>query len=467
MSGIEAVVSIAGAGPAGSLLAILLCRRGYEVRMYERRADPRSRSFDSGRSINLAMAERGIHALRHAGVYERLKDAMIPMRGRMIHDRNGATQFQPYGNRPDEVIHSISRHRLNALLIDIAIRDHGAQVRFDCEVRGCDAGRRRLQLGAPGIGPHDPAGSARQWMDYDVLIGADGSHSAIRGSLAAGNAVRTRIEPLAHAYKELTIPAAAGGSHRLAREALHIWPRGDFMLIALPNPDGSFTATLFLETGRFQTLREPGAIEDFLCREFADAAALMPDRVNEFLTHPLGHLSTVYAHPWHQGRTLLLGDAAHAVVPFHGQGMNCCFEDCVKFDELLGTESAWEPLFDQFTLLRKPDTDAIAEMALENYLEMRDRVADPRFQLQKRLSLELERRHPGRFIPRYAMVSFRHDIGYAQALRRGRIQQEILDDLTTGVSCLDQVDFAQAARRIEAALPPLDPDVRNACAPAS
>jgi len=482
MSPPRQTVSIAGAGPAGSLLAILLRRRGFEVRLYERRADPRGRPFDSGRSINLAMAERGIHALRQAGVFEHLRDTLIPMRGRMIHDRAGATSFQPYGSRPQEMIYSISRHQLNALLIDVAIRQYGARVDFECEVLGCDAARRRLELNArpepgaggaqargalasgrasslersrPGIGRAPSPGHTARWENFQVLIAADGGGSAVRASLATAGAIQARVEPLAHAYKELTIPAGAKGAHLMEREALHIWPRGDFMLIALPNPDGTFTATLFLDAARFETLRTPEAIEEFLGGEFPDAAALMPERVAEFLSHPLGHLATVYSNPWYADRTLLLGDAAHGVVPFHGQGMNCCFEDCVEFDALLDESSDWEPLFAEFTRRRKPNTDAIAAMALENYLEMRERVADPRFQLQKRLSLELERRHPQRFIPRYTMVSFRHDIGYAEAMRRGQVQQRILDELTANAKDLADIDYTRAVREIEAALVPL------------
>ncbi|MBS0612423.1 MAG: FAD-dependent monooxygenase [Proteobacteria bacterium] len=461
MSPPRRTVSIAGAGPAGSLLALLLRRRGFEVRLYERRADPRGQPFDSGRSINLAMAKRGIHALRHAGVIEHLRDTLIPMRGRMIHDRAGATSFQPYGSRPEEVIYSISRHRLNALLIDVAIRQYGARVEFECEVRGCDAGQHRLELGAPGAARAPCSQCAARWVDYEVLIAADGAGSAVRASLTAAGAVQARLEPLAHAYKELTIPAGPDGGHRMEREALHIWPRGDFMLIALPNPDGTFTATLFLDAARLDALRTPEVIDEFLSREFPDAAALMPERVAEFCSHPLGHLATVYAHPWHTGRTLLLGDAAHGVVPFHGQGMNCCFEDCVEFDALLDESTQWEALFAEFTRRRKPNTDAIAAMALENYLEMRERVADPRFQLQKRLSLELERRHPQRFIPRYTMVSFRHDIGYAEAMRRGQVQQRILEQLTAAAKDLDEIDYAQAAREIEAGLAPLDSTTIN------
>jgi kynurenine 3-monooxygenase len=442
-------IGIAGAGPAGALLAILLRRRGYEVTLYERRADPRGRPFDSGRSINLAMAERGIHALRNAGVFERFRDTLIPMRGRMVHDAAGATQLQPYGQRPHEVIHSISRHLLNATLIDVAERDFGAALHFGTEVTGVEPATGRLSL-------RDAASGAVRQVEHEVLIAADGGGSVVRAQFAAAGLVQARAEPLLHSYKELTIPPLPGGRSAMEREALHIWPRGSFMLIALPNPDGSFTATLFLQTARFEELRDADAIDSFLRREFPDAAALMPGRIAEFQEHPTGHLATVYCFPWRvHGRVLLFGDAAHAVVPFHGQGMNCCFEDGVEFDALLDTHSQWDGLFAEFERRRKPNTDAIAAMALENYLEMREHVADTRFQLQKQLSLELERRHPQRFIPRYSMVSFRHDIGYAQAQERGRIQQRLLDELTRDATSLEQVDYACAAREIDAALPPI------------
>jgi kynurenine 3-monooxygenase len=449
MSPPRASIGIAGAGPAGALLAILLRRRGFEVTLYERRTDPRGRPFDSGRSINLAMAERGINALRVANVYDRFHDTLIPMRGRMVHDAAGATQLQPYGQRPAEVIHSISRHLLNATLIDVAVREAGAQICFETEVIDVAPSEGRLTV------RHAAGGKVSEAV-HAVLIAADGGGSAVRARLAERGRVQSRTEPLAHSYKELTIPPLADGAPALHREALHIWPRGSFMLIALPNPDNSFTATLFLETGRFEQLRTPAAIEAFLRKEFPDAAALMPARIEEFLEHPTGHLGTVYCLPWRvDGRVLLFGDAAHAIVPFHGQGMNCCFEDCVEFDALLDTHTDWDALFADFERRRKPNTDAIAAMALENYLEMRERVIDTRFQLQKQLSLELEKRHPDRFIPRYSMVSFRHDIPYAEARDRGALQQGILNDLTMTATSLEQIDYARAALEIHRLLPPI------------
>ena len=265
---------------------------------------------------------------------------------------------------------------------------------------------------------------------------------------------------LDHGYKELSIPADAAGKHAMDCAALHIWPRGDYMLIALPNQDGTFTATLFMPKHgslSFESLSTAAAAEEFLSQNFPDVRPLMPDGVAELLVHPVGLLGTVSAEPWHhQGMTALVGDAAHAIVPFHGQGMNCCFEDCVQFDACRGRHASWESVFAEFGALRKPDTDAIAAMALDNYLEMRDRVAHPKFQLQQTLSLELERRFPRRFIPRYSMVMFHHEIPYRTALERGAVQSELLAELTAGaVSSIEAVDFDRAERAIHAGLAPL------------
>jgi len=442
-------VTITGAGPTGALLAIFLRRRGIPVTLYERRADPRTRPPETGRSINLAMADRGIHALKLAGVYPHIRDEMIPMRGRMIHDLTGSTTLQPYGQRPNEVIYSISRNRLNNLLLDVATKRFGAEVLFEHELRDVD-----LEKGLARI--HDLSRNRGFDAPAAPLLAAEGAGSAARNRLAAARRIAVRIEPLEHAYKELTIPAGANNSHVMAREALHIWPRGNFMLIALPNVDGTFTATLFLQRDRFDELRDPAGIEKFFDESFPDAARLMPRLISEFQLNPTGALATVYSRPWsHRGTVLLMGDAAHGIVPFHGQGMNCCFEDCVEFDALIDHHASWEPLFETFERVRKPDTDAIAAMAIENYLEMRERVADERFQLQKLLSLELEKRNPERFIPRYSMVSFHHEIGYATAAARGAIQQEILDGLTQRVRSIGQIDYERAAREIKARLTPI------------
>jgi kynurenine 3-monooxygenase len=277
--------------------------------------------------------------------------------------------------------------------------------------------------------------------------------------MAAAGLIEAREDDLEHAYKELTIPAGPRGTYRLEREALHIWPRGGYMLIALPNEDGSFTATLFLPAKgplSFESLDSAEAVERFLTASFPDARPLMPDCVAEFERHPTGSLGTVYADGWHvRGAAALMGDAAHAIVPFHGQGMNCCFEDCLEFDACLGRSESWESVFADFEARRKPNTDAIARMALENYLEMRERVADPRYLIQRSVALELERRFPQRFIPRYSMVMFHHEIPYRTAAERGAVQSRLLEDLTAHAALPGDIDYARAEREIEAELPPI------------
>ena len=448
------MIRIVGAGPTGSLLAILLQRRTNEIALYELRPDPRGARAESGRSINLALADRGIHALRAAGVFESLGSALLPMRGRLIHHASGETSFQPYGQGPNEVIYSVSRHRLNQALIEAAAKLPGIQLHFEHRFEGADfkAGTaliRDLRRGQTLAVPMQP------------MLATDGAGSLMRREMSAHKLIQASESDLEHGYKELSIPAGPAGSFRMAKDALHIWPRGNYMLIALPNDDGSFTATLFLPKRgpiSFEALTQGTAINEFLSQNFPDALALMPDAVAEFSAHPVGFLGTVSASPWHVGeQAMLIGDAAHAMVPFHGQGMNCCFEDCIEFDACVARHASWEAAFSEFDNARKPNTDAIAAMAQDNYLEMRESVAVPQFQLQQALSLELERRFPGRFIPRYSMVMFHHEIPYLTAQRRGSIQAEILSDLARGaVHGLADVDFERAERLINSKLPPLE-----------
>ncbi len=445
------VIRIVGAGPTGSLLALLLERRGREVELYEARPDPRGVRADSGRSINLALADRGIHALQAAGVFDVLGSALLPLRGRLIHYENRDTHFQPYGQRPNEVIYSVSRHRLNQALVEIAAQRPGVRLFFQHRLEAADfvastASIRDLRLDRVIRVPMQP------------LLAADGAGSGIRREMAACNLIDARETDLEHGYKELTIAAGPGGSFRMDNDALHIWPRGNFMLIALPNDDGSFTATLFLPKRgpvSFEQLSTAGGADEFLSRHFPDARELMPNAALDWPAHPVGFLGTVSASPWRvRGEAMLIGDAAHAMVPFHGQGMNCCFEDCIEFDACAARQPSWEAVFKEFAAARKPNTDAIAAMALENYLEMRESVADPKFQLQQALSLELERRFPRRFIPRYSMVMFHHEISYLEAQQRGAAQARILAELTRGgVNTISDVDFELAAKLIDADLP--------------
>ena len=446
------MIRIVGAGPTGALLAILLARRGLEVELYEARPDLRQLPAGSGRSINLALADRGIHALKTAGVFDAVRSALLPMRGRLIHYENRDTAFQPYGQRPNEVIYSVSRHRLNQALIEAAATQPGVQLYFQHRLEGADFAANTAQI-------RDLKNDRILSIPMQPLLATDGAGSAVRREMVARKLIQAREIDLEHGYKELSIPAGPNGRFLMANDALHIWPRGNFMLIALPNADGSFTATLFLPklgTVSFASLRDPGSVDEFLTRNFPDARELLPDALAEFGAHPLGFLGTVAAQPWHcQAQATLIGDAAHAMVPFHGQGMNCCFEDCIEFDACVARHASWETAFAQFGAARKPNTDAISAMALENYMEMRESVADPQFQLQQALSLELERRFPQRFIPRYSMVMFHHEIPYLTAQQRGAVQTEILSDLTRGVSTLSEVNFERAEQEIHARLPPL------------
>ncbi|MGO9514844.1 MAG: FAD-dependent oxidoreductase [Steroidobacteraceae bacterium] len=445
-------VSIIGAGPTGALLAILLERRGVRVTLYESRPDPSSGAGASGRSINLALADRGIHALKLAGVFDDIGSTLVPMRGRFVHQQDGSSSLQPYGRRPSEVIYSISRHRLNQALLSVALRQPGVTVNFEHRLEDADFDKRVAHV-------RDMRRGLTVGIPMQPLIATDGAGSVMRRRMAALGLIEARESDLDHGYKELSVPAGPQGGYRMAREALHIWPRGGYMLIALPNADGSFTATLFLPRhgpSSFASLTAPSAIEQFLSTSFPDIRALMPDCVAEFQRNPTGSLGTVYADGWHtSGTAALVGDSAHAIVPFHGQGMNCCFEDCVEFDACMARHSSWESVFDEFYRIRKPNTDAIAAMALENYLEMRERVADPRFQLQQALALELERRFPQRFIPRYSMVMFHHEISYRTALERGFVQAQLLADLTADAVALADIDYGRAEREIGSRLAPI------------
>ena len=448
---IDPPVRIVGAGPTGALLAILIQRRGHAVELYETRSDPRAVAAEGGRSINLALADRGIHALQTAGVFPDLKEALLPMRGRLIHLAEGGTSAQPYGQRPNELIYSISRHRLNQTLLEVAARQPEVSIHFEHRFEGAE-----FDEGIALI--RDLRKDRLLSIPMQPLLATDGAGSWMRRRMSALHLIEAHETDLEHGYKELSIPADAAGNHKMVPDALHIWPRGNYMLIALPNEDGSFTATLFLAKHgeiSFESLTEAPAIEEFLSRSFPDAREMMPDCVEEFQNHPVGFLGTVSASPWHHdGMTALIGDSAHAIVPFHGQGMNCCFEDCMEFDACMSRHGSWDRVFAEFGALRKPNTDAIAAMALDNYLEMRERVADPKFQLQQALSLELERRFPKRFIPRYSMVMFHHEIPYRTALQRGTVQAEILAELTArAVSSLADVDLVRAEREICARLP--------------
>jgi kynurenine 3-monooxygenase len=447
------MITVIGAGPAGCLLGILLARRGTEVEIFERRADPRHAPPAAGRSINLALAARGIRALEAAGVMPAISPSLVMMRGRMLHETGKDDQFTSYGQREHEVIWSVSRATLTAQLVETAASLPNLRIHFDQQCLGYHGdgllAMRNLRNGAA------------YELKAQRIVGADGAGSALRHALAHLRGFTVTEDRLPHDYKELLIPAREGRP-ALSMDALHIWPRGGFMLIALPNADGSFTATLFLaregETAAaFDRLDSDAAVLGFFATHFPDVLPLIPDLTAQFAAHMQGYLGTVYCPQWQDAEQLLLvGDAAHAIVPFHGQGMNCAFEDCRILDDLLATRP--DEAFTRFARHRREDCMAIAQMALENYGEMRDAVRDPLFQRQKALSLELERAHPERFVPRYAMVMFRDDIPYSLALRRGRIQQQILDELTGGAS--SAAPAASADELINSRLPPLPAPVR-------
>ncbi|MEA5446368.1 NAD(P)/FAD-dependent oxidoreductase [Gammaproteobacteria bacterium AB-CW1] len=435
-------IMIAGAGLAGSLMAVYLARRGFDVTVFEKRPDMRQETISAGRSINLALANRGIAGLEGAGVMDRVNDLLIPMEGRMLHDEQGGLDFQAYGKRPEEVIYSVSRGELNKRLMDAAEETGRVRFHFNQALESVDFEQRRIHL-------IDELRGEKQALGCDRLIATDGAGSPTRQAMEAHLGMTVSEELLGHGYKELNIPGTANGDWQMERGALHIWPRGGYMLIALPNLDGSFTVTLFLPhkgEPSFNSLgNAPEKIRSFFESEFSDATKLMPDLLDTYLENPLGKLGTVRSPQWRVNDfALLLGDAAHAIVPFHGQGMNCAFEDCLELDRCLDEfEGDWTQAFAATEARRKPNANAIADMALENYVEMRDSVRDPKFKLQRELGWKLEERHPNRFIPRYSMVMFHH-LPYAEAQSRGRIQQTILNELTADTDSLEGVDMKHA-----------------------
>jgi kynurenine 3-monooxygenase len=445
-------VTILGAGCTGPLLGLLLARRGHAVRIYERRPDGRRVAQSAGRSINLALAARGLAGLQRAGLMDVIRPLLMPMRGRLVHELDGRTRFLPYGQRPHELLWSVGRASLNRVLVDAA-EARGVELAFEHACTGVDFANARVRI-------EDIRAARTVDVPLAPTFAADGAGSAFRNAMVRAGLGHAREEFLEHGYKELEIAAGPNGEHRMDPGSLHIWPRGGYMLIALPNTDGTFTATLFLSAAgegvSFAKLDTAHAVTDLFRLQFPDVLPLMPDLVEQFAANPVGRMGTLYASPWQvDGRALLVGDAAHAIVPFHGQGMNCAFEDCRVIDDLLEGGADWVQCFARFDALRRDDTAAIARMALENYVEMRDTVRDPRFALRKEVSLELESRHPDRFIPRYSMVMFHSEIPYAEAERRGAVQSRILEEVLGRATRLSEVDWARAETAVAERLPPL------------
>jgi len=445
-------ITIVGAGLAGALLATLLARRGWQVDVFERRGDPRVVGYAGGRSINLALAERGLHALRQADADKTVLAKAVMMRGRMVHPLHGTPQLLRYGRDDSEVIWSVSRGELNILLLNEA-EAAGARLHFDRRLHAVDFDRRVATFVGEGTHEHT----------FQSLVGADGAGSTLRAAMARCIDLGERTESLGHGYKELEIPPAKDGGFRIEPNALHIWPRGRYMCIALPNDERTFTVTLFLPNhsdGKpgdpsFDTVQSGEDAHRLFARDFPDAVSLIPALEEDFEANPTGTLATLYLDRWHlDGRAVLLGDAAHAMVPFHGQGMNCAFEDCVALAQHLDATEDRAAAFAAFEAERMPNARAIQAMALENYLEMRERVDDADFLLQRELERLLAERHPDRFVPRYAMVTFRR-LPYATAFERGQAQRALLVEATQGRTSLDGLDWnwmdAEVARR----LPPL------------
>ncbi len=417
MSVKETTVAIVGGGLVGSVMACYLARRGYRVSLFERRPDPRISMIDGGRSINLALSNRGWKPLEELGLADEVEKLVIPMRGRMMHNEEGALTFQPYG-REGEAINSVSRGGLNQLLLTKA-ESLGISLGFESTVADVDF-EKGILLFADG-----------SFFTADIILGADGAYSMLRYQMQRTERFNYSQYFIEYGYKELAIPADKEGKHRLEINALHIWPRGKFMLIALPNLDGSFTCTLFLPFEgdcSFEQLCSHEAITSFFREYFPDALEVMPELKEDFDDNPTSSLVTIRCFPWSRGKVLLIGDASHGIVPFYGQGMNSGFEDCRVLNELLEKHNDdWQKVMHAFQEQRKPDTEAIADLALANFREMRDLVADDDFLLRKKIEARLYELYPDKWIPLYSMVTFREDMRYSVAKRRGEIQQEIMD----------------------------------------
>ncbi len=452
-------VIIIGAGLSGSLLAIYLAKRDIEADVYESRGDLRKWQAAAGRSINLALSDRGLAALREVGMDEYTLAEAVPMLGRMIHAVDGQTKLLSYSGREGEYINSVSRTGLNIALMNEAEKYEGVKFYFNekCAGFNCKSGDALLENTETG---------EQKTVKGDTLIAADGAGSAVRNAMFSGIPRFDFSQKfLEHGYKELHIPsrkdypsAHADDSDKksdflMEKNALHIWARRSFLMIALPNFDGSFTCTLFLaHTGAnsFEQLTDEKFLLEFFQTNFADAVPLMPTLVEDFFTNPIGNLGTIKCFPWNAGgKSLLLGDSAHAVVPFYGQGMNCSFEDCRVLNQLIEThDTNWETVFTEYGKQRKENTDAIAEMAVENFYEMRDAVADPIFVRKRELETKLEHTFPDYF-SKYSMVTFREDLPYSAAMRKGNAQDKLLMEICAKVDNVSEIDLNEVMEKVK------------------
>ena len=426
---------IIGAGLCGSLMALRMAQRGYQVQLVEKRPDLRDVTQDAGRSINLSLSDRGLKALRLAGVEEQALELCIPMYGRMIHDQKGNTFMSNYSGRDGEYINSISRPGLNMLLLDKAEEMPNVELIFN---KGCTA--IDLEKGTANFTDYNTKQECT--FEGDLVLATDGAGSVVRKAMFNKRELLFSFSQqwLTHGYKEITIPATKDGGYRTEKGALHIWPRGEDMLIALPNLDGSFTVTLFAPYANtkycFDNLTTPEMVQEYFTQEYPDAIALMPNLVTEFFDNPTGPLGTIRCSPWHcYEKVVLLGDAAHAIVPFYGQGMNASFEDVFVFDEILDKHQGdWKTVLSEYEKTRRKDTDAIANLALDNFHEMKEHTASPLFQEKRKLEMTFEGEFPTAYCSKYSLVTFNEDISYHQAMTRGRAQDKtILKLLSEGL----------------------------------
>lgn len=441
-------ILIIGAGLCGSLLALRLAQRGFLVEVFESRPDLRKVAISAGRSINLALSDRGLKGLRLCGIEEKTRKLCIPMFGRLMHDKESNTFSSNYSGREGEYINSISRGDLNALLLDEAEKYENVTIHFNHKCEKVD-----IENGTAFFINSET--NEEFSVTSQVIFGTDGAGSSLRKSYISERKFLFSYSQnyLTHGYKELEIPADSSGNHQISKDHLHIWPRGDFMLIALPNRDGSFTVTLFLSFDEgeynFNNLTTEEKITAFFEQEFPDALALIPNIKDEFLNNPTGPLGTVKCSPWYYKNTLLLGDAAHAIVPFYGQGMNASFEDVVVLDEILDQKlESWEAVFREYQKARKKDTDAIADLAIDNFFEMRDHVANELFKQKRKIEMDLEKSFPNQYFSKYSLVTFNEHIGYEEAMKKGRAQDKALLNLISDEAVHTHVNMTKTELKV-------------------
>lgn len=449
-------VAVVGAGLTGSLLAILLARRGMKVTILERRPDMRVETISAGRSINLNITRRGLRALDKAGLKQTILDNSVPMMGRLIHSRQGELTYQAYGRDESEFGNSVSRGELNKTLMTEAEKTGKVTIQFSSRVTNIDLETNTITI-------KSDSSESEVTQAFDLVIGTDGSASQIRESMSEKEGYQCDASYLNYGYKELAILPNAAGAFKMEKNVLHIWPRGMYMIIALPNFDGSFTCTLFLPyegEPSFEKLKTEESVREFFEKDFADVFPLFDKPIETFFENPTGSMVTVKCDPWfYEDKVLLVGDAAHAIVPFFGQGANCAFEDLTVFQELLekyvvDDNVDWKKLFVEFNALRKPNSDAIAEMAFDNFIEMRDKVGNAEFLKQKAVEKILEKNFPDKFASRYPLVVFTHN-PYELCQKLGLLIDEIITELCQGLDKAEDVDLAKAEQLIDAKLTPL------------